>query len=93
MQSTNTLMSYGCTIIAARSTATWNSVQASTGAGQQDIFLVKLRPDGTYDRHFVMGSTRRDEVQSLAVDADGNFYLGGFTSGVVEPVTQLMTLA
>lgn len=48
-------------------------------AGDRDIFLAKISPDGEFEWAFGMGGAERDEGSGIAVDANGSVYtIGGF---------------
>lgn len=50
---------------------------------QSDVFLTKFDTNGNelWTRHFA--SEQNDEARSVAVDASGNVYIGGYTHGVL----------
>jgi beta-propeller repeat-containing protein/flagellar hook capping protein FlgD len=60
----------------------------STLKGGQDVFLTKLKGDGTsllWSTY--LGGTSTDNALALAVDGNGNVYVGGVTSSTDLPVT------
>lgn len=55
--------------------------QTNFGGGPEDAFVTKINPSGTglvYSTY--LGGTGDDVGAGIAVDSDGNAYLGGFTS-------------
>ena len=48
-----------------------------TSAGGNDIFLTKIKSDGTYGYTYTFGGDDSDNVNSLAADSSGNIYLAG----------------
>lgn len=55
-----------------------------TSAGNQDIFVLKLDPDGNYLWAHGFGSTETDLGTSVAVDSSGNVYVTGYFRGTVD---------
>jgi len=51
----------------------------SEGAGGQDVFVVKLDTDGTEIWKKVFGGEKKDEGWSVVEDADGNYFITGYT--------------
>ncbi|GAG12908.1 unnamed protein product, partial [marine sediment metagenome] len=56
-------------------------VLADANAGEADCFLAKFDPDGTIVWSRQMGTERSDHGEALAVDCQGNVYMGGDTGG------------
>lgn len=50
---------------------------SKTSAGDIDIFIMKVRPDGAYGWTKVMGGSGTEQGPDLAVDGLGNLYLSG----------------
>lgn len=48
-----------------------------TGAGNRDVFVSKITPDGQFEWAFGMGGSGRDGGADIAVDANGNVYTIG----------------
>ena len=47
------------------------------GAGQRDAFVAKLSATGTWTQAVLGGGTNRDDINALAVDANGNAVVAG----------------
>ena len=64
--------------------ATWNGASGEEPlhaySGSSDLFVLKLDPAGAYQWHSFYGSTNIDYGQGLAVDADGNLYVTGYSN-------------
>jgi hypothetical protein len=58
-----------------------NGSLEGTNAGAYDAFLIKFDPSGTELWTRQIGSSGNDPSQSVAVDATGNVFISGFTSG------------
>ena len=63
-----------------------NALQAAN-AGGADAFITKLANDGTMAYSTYLGGSDDDGASSVAVDALGNAYLGGFSNSFNFPVT------
>jgi hypothetical protein len=48
--------------------------------GESDIFVLKLSPNGDLKAAFQLGSEGDDHPSSIAVGADGNIYVAGYTT-------------
>jgi hypothetical protein len=55
-----------------------------TSAGNEDIFLTRIKSDGSYGWTKTMGGTNRDFGQSVAVDVSENVYITGYFSGTAD---------
>jgi hypothetical protein len=66
-----------------------------TRMGGRDAFVVKLSPAGTVEYATLLGGESDDTGQAIAVDGEGNAYVGGATSSATFPVTEgaLQTVA
>jgi len=53
-------------------------------AGNEDIFVTKIKPDGSYGWTKTMGGINEDYGQSVAVDISGNVYVTGYFWGVAD---------
>ncbi len=53
----------------------------SAGAGNDDIWLISLEPDGNFLWSYVYGSPADDEARAVAFAPDGGFTVAGFTDG------------
>ncbi len=51
----------------------------STGAGDNDFWLIKMNPDGTTLATYTYGSTGREYLSAIEVTRDGNYLLVGST--------------
>jgi hypothetical protein len=58
----------------------------STNAGGADVLLVKFAPDGTTLWARQLGSADYEYAHAVAVDADGNAFVAGSTSGALDGV-------
>jgi hypothetical protein len=58
----------------------------ASNRGQQDAFLVKLTPSGSFVYSTYLGGERDDSANAVAVDAAGNAYIGGGTNSPDFPV-------
>lgn len=57
-----------------------NTINSQHG-GVRDMFLLKIDPTGTAVLHAsLLGGTGQDEARSIALDADNNVYLTGWTN-------------
>jgi hypothetical protein len=52
-----------------------------THAGYEDVFLIRLYPDGTVHYITQSGSDAREVARDVRVDSSGNIYIGGYTTG------------
>jgi hypothetical protein len=57
------------------------TADSHTSAGLEDIFLTKIKSDGSYGYTKTMGGTNHDYGQAVAVDGSGNVYITGSFSG------------
>ncbi|MBF5045758.1 hypothetical protein FGE12_25345 [Aggregicoccus sp. 17bor-14] len=66
-----------------------NSYVPMTGSalGEQDGYLLKYAPDGSLLWARTVGTSEYDEVQGVAVSADGHVYVVGLTYGAFEGQT------
>lgn len=55
----------------------------TTNAGGSDIFAVQYTQSGSQNWIAQFGSTGYEEPLAAAVDADGNLYIAGYTSGIL----------
>ncbi|MGI8743133.1 MAG: SBBP repeat-containing protein [Bryobacteraceae bacterium] len=54
--------------------------QSKRYVGHEDVFVIKLTPDGAKARYSTLiGGTFTDTARAIAVDASGNAYIAGFT--------------
>ncbi len=53
-------------------------------AGATDVFVIKLSPDGEYLWTRTIGGVDREEVNTVAIDEEGNLYICGFFFGRVD---------
>jgi hypothetical protein len=64
-----------------------NAVQPGFGGGQKDAFILKLNPAGTQVIYATyLGGGGQDNGTSIAVDAEGNAYVTGYTDSSDFPV-------
>jgi hypothetical protein len=69
----------GNVYVAGLSTATWGSpVRAFSGS--QDAFAAKLNSSGGLAWNTFLGGSGNDRGQSIAVDGNGNVYVGGYST-------------
>ena len=62
--------------------------QPAFGGGANDGFVSRFAPDGQgIEYSTYLGGGTNDSVQDIAIDADGNAYLTGYTSAADFPVT------
>jgi hypothetical protein len=54
-------------------------------SGQRDAYLSKYDPDGELMWTYLLGTERLDSGSCLAVDAEGNCFVGGQTDGSLAP--------
>ncbi|MBK9982043.1 MAG: T9SS type A sorting domain-containing protein [Saprospiraceae bacterium] len=54
------------------------------GAGEQDIFILKLDPFGNFIWGKSFGGRARDRANTVAVDKDGSIYVSGFFNDTVD---------
>jgi hypothetical protein len=52
--------------------------------GAEDVFLIKLSPDGDLEWAFNFGGATGDSGQDLAIDQEGNIYLTGYFTQLVD---------
>ena len=52
-------------------------VLQETSKGEEDIFLIRLDPNGNYDWHWKGGSNQSDSGESIAVGPDNHLYITG----------------
>ena len=64
--------------------ADWADTDSHTSAGDWDIFLTKINPDGTYGWTKTMGGTAMDASRSVAADSSGNVYIIGQFYGTAD---------
>ncbi len=55
-----------------------------TSAGLEDIFLTKIKSDGSYGYTKTMGGTDQDFGRSVAVDSSDNVYVTGYFRGTAD---------
>src|SRR5262249_21733408 len=61
---------------------------AGSGLAGSDAFIAIYNPNGTLARNLSFGgSSFSEDVTSMALDAAGNIYVGGYTQSVDFPVT------
>ena len=66
---------------------TVNAIQGNN-AGQADIFLAKLTPDGAILEYATFyGGASSDSASAIAMDSEGDFYITGTTDSTDFPVT------
>lgn len=63
---------------------TYGSLDGNTNAGSEDIFLTKWNPDGTKAWTNLWGSPSADTGNSITVDAMGNLFIAGTTTGSLD---------
>jgi hypothetical protein len=56
----------------------------STSTGQQDMYVSKLDPSGTYLWGHSFGDLLRDRCNAINIDAAGNVYLTGYFEGTLD---------
>jgi len=66
----------GNVYVAGDSYATWGSPQQAH-SGEYDAFAAKLAADGTLTWNTFLGGSSDDSGRAIAVDRDGNVYVGG----------------
>ncbi len=81
----------GNVIIAGQTTSinfpTTPGAYQSTRSGDQDVFIAKLSGDlSTLIAATYLGSPGYDEVNSIAIDGDGNIFIAGYTRNASFPV-------
>src|SRR5215218_11012473 len=64
----------------------------SSQQGAQDAFLVKLTGGSSYEYATYLGGTNFDVAEAVAVNADGNAYVTGFTSSTNFPINNALIL-
>ena len=64
----------------------WHSSQ-----GGFDSFVSKFKADGTFQWAQTWGGPLQDQVGALAIDDMNNMYVGGVTSGTIDPATFVWT--
>lgn len=69
----------------SKSFPTLNPIQASIG-GSRNAFVSKLSPDGVLLYSTYLGGKANDVGHAVAVDAEGNWYVTGYTSSANFPV-------
>jgi hypothetical protein len=60
------------------------SAQSRTSAGQQDVFVTRLRQDGSYGGTRVFRGTNYNNGYGIAVAPNGDAYLAGFYRGTMD---------
>lgn len=60
------------------------SVHNLTSNGDQDVFILKLNPDGSFGWAVSIGGSSADIGKCLAIDGHGNTIIGGYFSGTVD---------
>jgi hypothetical protein len=60
---------------------TWDSVDGTTNAGRQDLFVIKIDGDGNTLWSRQMGTPADDYAVGVSVDRAGNSYVAGVTLG------------
>jgi hypothetical protein len=63
---------------------TRGNIDGSGNAGIDDLFVVKLGPDGTRLWARQLGSSAMDQAWSVAGDTAGNVYVAGWTRGALD---------
>lgn len=75
--------SSGSVYITGYSYAAWNGPSGQSPkhayTGNEDIFVLKLDSNGTYQWHTFYGSTDHDEATGIALDESGNVYVTGYS--------------
>lgn len=59
-------------------------MKAPSAPNSSDVFLVKLKADGSYAWSIVCGGAGDEQVTGLSVDSDGNAYISGFFNGTAD---------
>ncbi|HNW81731.1 MAG TPA: SBBP repeat-containing protein, partial [bacterium] len=59
-------------------------LDGNTNAGSSDIFLTKLKSDGSFEWTQQWGTIKFDTGNSLLVDSSGNIFITGHTSGTFD---------
>ncbi|MDB9315365.1 SBBP repeat-containing protein [Spirulina sp. CS-785/01] len=60
------------------------SLDGETNAGSNDAFIAKYDSEGNLDWNRQLGTPEHDEAYAIALDADGNPYISGWTQGSLE---------
>ena len=76
----------GYIYLLGRTNADINGQSHKGGAGD-DIFIVKLSPEGNVLETTLYGTTANDTPKDLIIDSDGSIYLTGFTAGDINGET------
>jgi len=64
--------------------STQGALDGGTNAGFQDIFVIKYNASGVQQWLRQLGTAGDEQARALAVDADGNVYLTGYTEGAFD---------
>ncbi len=69
--------------LAGKSALTWNGDNGITAthpySGSDDLLVMKLNSAGAYQWHSFYGTAHLDQAHDIAVDADGNAYVTGWS--------------
>lgn len=60
---------------------TFDDFEDQVNKGENDILLMKSRPNGDREWAKLIGTSARDDAHSIGVDAEGNIYIVGTTYG------------
>lgn len=73
-------------VLAGNSTSLKSNFKKETNRGQEDIWVIKLRPDGEEEWQKTIGGSGKDVVSKIIQTPDRGFIIGGSSSslGVIE---------